>query len=206
MSLPRFFLRSLASNAKSTKPPIQLFGLDATYANAFYSASIQDSSIDKSFQSLTSINDLLKTDAIVRDTLNNPLLGREDRKTVASTIASNLKLDKTTANFLDVLAENNRLSELQSIYKQFFALNEAYKGVVEAKVFSAKPLDSKILRRLQAAIGKSSFLGDGKTLRLSNEVNPDILGGLVVEVGEKTVDLSIASKLAKLNNTLSQAL
>ena len=131
------FVRSMASATKAIKPPVQLFGVDGTYATALYRASVEDS---------------------------------------------------------------------KSIYTKFGQLNDAEQGIVEATITSAKPLDSKILKRLQTAITKSSFVGDGKTLKVANEVNPEILGGLVVEVGDKTVDLSISLKVAKLNATLSEAL
>lgn len=204
--MSRMFVRSLASASKSVKPPVQLFGVDGTYASALYSASVQDSSVDKSYQALAKVNDLIEQDAKVAEFLRNPALSSEDRKTVIDTIASSLKLDKTVTNFLTVLSDNNRLGEFKSIYSKFGQLNDADQGIVEATITSAKPLDSKILKRLQTAISKSSFVGDGKTLRVANDVNPEILGGLVVEVGDKTVDLSVSSKVAKLNSALSEAL
>ncbi|KAJ9098375.1 ATP synthase F0 subcomplex subunit OSCP atp5 [Naganishia cerealis] len=204
--MSRMFVRSMASATKAIKPPVQLFGVDGTYATALYRASVEDSSVEKSYQALTKVNDLIETDAKVNQFLNNPALSSDDRKVVIDTIASSLKLDKTVTNFLTVLSDNNRLSEFKSIYTKFGQLNDAEQGIVEATITSAKPLDSKILKRLQTAITKSSFVGDGKTLKVANEVNPEILGGLVVEVGDKTVDLSISLKVAKLNATLSEAL
>ncbi|EGV61959.1 ATP synthase F0 subcomplex subunit OSCP atp5 [Yamadazyma tenuis] len=202
----RVFLRSMATATKSVKPPIQLFGVDGTYANALYSASAQDSSIDKTFQALTRINELVTQDPKVSGYLTNPALSKEDRAIVIDTIASNLKLEKPIVNFLTVLSDNNRLGEFSSIYQKFGLLNDAHNGLVEAKITSAKALDSKILKRLQTAISKSSFVGEGKTLKVSNDVNPEILGGLVVEVGDRTVDLSISSKVARLNNALGESL
>lgn len=206
MMASRVFARSMASAAKSIKPPVQLFGVDGTYATALYSASVQESSVEASHKGLTKIAELVQQDPKVNEFLTNPALSKDDRKTVIDTLASSLKLDKTVTNFLSVLSENNRLDEFNAIYKNFGLLFDAHQGIVEATITSSKALDSKILKKLQAAIQKSSFVGDGKTLKVSNQVNPDILGGLVVEVGDKTVDLSIASKVAKLNSALNEAL
>lgn len=206
MMASRVFARSMASAAKSIKPPVQLFGVDGTYATALYSASVQESSVEASHKGLTKIAELVQQDPKVNEFLTNPALSKDDRKTVIDTLASSLKLDKTVTNFLSVLSENNRLDEFNSIYKNFGLLFDAHQGVVEATITSSKALDSKILKKLQAAIQKSSFVGEGKTLKVSNQINPDILGGLVVEVGDKTVDLSIASKVAKLNSALNEAL
>lgn len=204
--MSRVFLRSMATATKAVKPPIQLFGVDGTYANALYSASVQDSSVDKTFQSLTQIKDLMAKDEKVGQYLSNPALSKEDRSVVIDTIAQSLKLDKSLVNFLNVLSDNNRLNEFDSIYSKYSLLTDAHNGVVEARITSAKPLDSKILRRLQTSIGKSSFVGEGKTLKVTNDVDPEILGGLVVEVGDRTVDLSISAKVNRLNNALSESL
>lgn len=200
--ISRVFSRSLASAAKSTKPPIQLFGIDGTYANALYSATIQQSDMAQTYKSLEKIENVIKGDPQLKNALTNPSLTKDDRVAIAKSVANHLSLDKTTANFLTVLAENNRLGNFSSVFQKFGLLNDAYNGVVEAKVTSAKPLESKILKRLQTSIGKSSFVGEGKTLKLTNQVNPEILGGLVVEVGDRTVDVSIANKVARLNQTL----
>ncbi|EEQ44119.1 ATP synthase F1, delta subunit [Candida albicans P57072] len=200
--ISRVFSRSLSSAAKSTKPPIQLFGIDGTYANALYSATIQQSDMAQTYKSLEKIENVIKGDPQLKNALTNPSLTKDDRVAIAKSVANDLSLDKTTANFLTVLAENNRLGNFSSVFQKFGLLNDAYNGVVEAKVTSAKPLESKILKRLQTSIGKSSFVGEGKTLKLTNQVNPEILGGLVVEVGDRTVDVSIANKVARLNQTL----
>ncbi|CAK7913380.1 ATP synthase subunit 5, mitochondrial [[Candida] anglica] len=202
----RLFLRSLATASKTVRPPIQLFGVDGTYASALYTAASKDSSVDKAFQSLTKVREVVNSDKQLAEFLTNPASSRDDREAVIGTLASSLKLDKSVGNFLSVLAENNRLSEFEAIYAQFSTLNDAFRGIVEAKVTSAKPLDSKIIKRLQAAISKSSFVGEGKTLNVSNEVNPDLLGGLIVEVGDRTVDLSVSGKIAKLNQALNESL
>ncbi|EMG45342.1 ATP5 ATP synthase subunit 5 [Candida maltosa Xu316] len=204
--ISRAFYRSLATATKSTKPPVQLFGLDGTYANALYSATIQQSDMAQTYRALEKVENVIKGDPQLEGALTNPSLTKDDRVSIAKAVSDNLKLDKTTANFLIVLAENNRLGSFSSIFQKFGLLNDAYNGVVEAKVTSAKPLESKILKRLQTSIGKSSFVGEGQTLKLTNHVNPEILGGLVVEVGDRTVDVSIANKVARLNQTLKDNL
>lgn len=201
----RIFARSMASAAKAVRPPIQLFGVDGTYANALYSASVKDSSVSASYEGLSKIATLLKEDEKVKEFLNNRALSNGDRTVMIATLSQSLKLDKTVTGFLRVLGENNRLNDFAGIYKNFGLLYDAHQGVVDAAITSAKPLDSKVLRRLQNAIQKSSLVGENKTLKISNVVKPDLLGGLVVEVGDKTVDLSVSARVAKLNLVLSEA-
>lgn len=202
----RIFARLLASATQSVKPPIQLFGLNGTYASALYSASVKDLSVKQTNTELSKVAALVSSDKSVATVLENPTLSTQDRAFVAKVLSEKLALDKTTATFLSVLAENNRLVNLQDIAAQFARLNAAHDGIVEATVTSAKPLDSKIIRKLQAAISRLSLVGPSKTLLINNIVNPEILGGLIVEVGDKTADLSIFSKVARLNQAVSLAL
>lgn len=111
--------------------------------------------------------------------------------------------DKTLTNFLSVISENNRLALIPGIIEKFETLVNASKGLVEATVTSATELDKKTLNRIQSAIAGSSFVGSGE-LKLNQKVNPDILGGLIVEVSERTVDVSVASKIARLNTLLNE--
>ncbi|GME73840.1 unnamed protein product [Ambrosiozyma monospora] len=202
----RQFIRSLATAAETVKPPVQLFGLDGTYATALFTASAKDSSISKTFSSVDKLNKTIAQDSKVSAILGNPALSLDSRKEVVSVLSQQLRLDNVTSNLLNVLAENNRLSLFPSIAAQFSILNDAHNGVVEATVVSAKSLDNRTLNRLSRAISNSKYVGSGKTLKIKNEVNPDILGGLIVEVGEKTVDLSVSAKVNKLNKVLSEAI
>ncbi|GKT86705.1 ATP synthase subunit 5 [Colletotrichum tofieldiae] len=67
-------------------------------------------------------------------------------------------------------------------------------------------LDNKTLNRLETAISKSAYAGAGKKLKVTNQVNPDIVGGLIVEIGDRTIDLSVSGKIAKLNKLLTDTL
>lgn len=66
-------------------------------------------------------------------------------------------------------------------------------------------LDAKTISRLEKAVAKSEF-SQGKKLKVVTKVNPDLVGGLVVEIGDRTIDLSVSSKIAKMNKALTDAL
>jgi len=69
-----------------------------------------------------------------------------------------------------------------------------------------QPLDNRTLNRLESAISKSQYVGQGQKLKVVSKVNPDIRGGLVVEIGDRTIDLSVSSKIAKMNKLLKDTL
>ncbi|KAA8906281.1 OSCP/delta subunit of ATPase [Sphaerosporella brunnea] len=193
---------------KSIKPPVALFGVDGTYASALYTASAKLNALDSTDKALKSLKATLEKDPKLNRILASPTLKAEDKKLVVSEIlkASGAAQDKTIKNFLEVLAENNRLALVQGIIEKYEVLMSAYRGEVEAVITSAQVLDSKILSRLETAISKSPLIGAGKKLKTTNKIDPTILGGLVVEVGDRTIDLSISTKLAKLNKMLTDPL
>ena len=67
-------------------------------------------------------------------------------------------------------------------------------------------LDNKTLSRLEAAVTKSQYVANGQRLKVVSKVNPEIKGGLIVEIGDRTIDLSVSSKMAKMNKLLKDTL
>lgn len=203
----RVFVRSMAASAKAgVKPPVQLFGLDGTYATALFTAASKTTSIESAASSLNALKETVSKDAKLATILENPALSAEDRAVVADTLSKKVNLDQSVQNLLKVLAENNRLSLLPDVSAQFSKLTDAYNGLIQATVTTAQPLDSKLFKRVEKALAASSLVGKGKTLKLENVVKPEIQGGLIVEVSDRTVDLSVANKINKLNQVLREAI
>lgn len=202
----RVFIRSLASTAKAgIKPPVQLFGLDGTYATALFTAASKSSSIEAAAKSLNSLSQTIEKDSKLKEILSNPALSAQDRNLVVKNLAQQ-NLDSTVVNLLKVLAENNRLDIFTRVTSQFSILTDAYNGLVKATVITAQPLDAKSFKRIEKALAQSNLVGQNKTLKLENSVKPDIKGGLIVEIADKTVDLSIASKIQTLNKVLEDSI
>ncbi|KAH7040741.1 ATP synthase delta subunit-domain-containing protein [Microdochium trichocladiopsis] len=206
---PRAPVRSYAAAAaaQDVKPPIAVFGLDGTYASALYTAAVKSSAIDPTARALTNLGQVLAKDAKLTSILSTPTLSDADKSAIVGELQKQAGVsNETVKNFLETLAENNRLGILPGIVDKFSQIMSAARGEVELKITSAQQLDSKTLSRLETAVSKSQYVGAGKKLKVTNEVNPDVLGGLVVEIGDRTIDLSVSSKIAKLNKLLTDTL
>lgn len=203
----KVFLRTLASSAKAgVKPPVQLFGLDGTYATALFTAASKTTSIEAAAKSLNSLAQTVEKDSKLKEILSNPALSAQDRNLVVKTLTQQSSIDSTVVNLLKVLAENNRLDLFTKVGTQFATLTDAYNGLVKATAITAQPLDPKSLKRIEKALAQSNLVGQNKTLKLENSVKPEIQGGLIVEIADKTVDLSIATKIQKLNKVLQESI
>ncbi|EWC47660.1 mitochondrial ATP synthase subunit 5 [Drechslerella stenobrocha 248] len=203
-------VRTYATGAETTtKPPVALYGLDGTYASSLYIASAKTSTLDTVDRSLKSLKQLLDKDPKLVSVISSPTLSATDKSALVTEIHKAVPAaasDKNFKNLLAVLADNNRLGLLGGIADKFAILMGAHRGEVEATITSAQPLDPKAISRLESAISKSKYIQQGQKLKVVNKVNPDVLGGLVVEVGDRTIDLSVSAKIAKLNKLLTDSL
>jgi F-type H+-transporting ATPase subunit O len=73
-------------------------------------------------------------------------------------------------NFLDTLAANNRLGVLEGVCEKFGELISAHKGEVELFITSAQPLDAKVLKQVESAVGKSQYVQQGQKVKVVSKV------------------------------------
>ncbi|KAJ4169417.1 ATP synthase F0 subcomplex subunit OSCP atp5 [Fusarium falciforme] len=201
-------VRSFAAAATSeVKPPVSVFGVDGTYATALYTAAVKTSSLDPTAAALSNLGALLEKDTKLAAILSAPTLTEADKKAIIEELAKKAGSgNETVKNFLETLAENNRLGLLPGVCDKFATIISAARGEVEVTVTSAQPLDKRTLNRLESAVSKSAYISQGQKLKVTNSVNPDIVGGLVVEIGDRTIDLSVSARIAKMNKLLTDSL
>jgi F-type H+-transporting ATPase subunit delta len=109
-----------------------------------------------------------------------------------------LGLDGLTKNFLGVLTANRRLALLPAVIRDFAALNAARKGEVTATVTAAH----KLTAAQQKAVAAKLKAGIGRDVALTVNVDPSILGGLMVRVGSRLIDSSLKTRLDMLGQAL----
>jgi len=202
-------VRSYAAAAPDSKPPIPLFGIDGTYASALYTAAAKTSTLDQTSKALAALSEVFKKDPKLALVLNAPTLTASDKAQIIQELQKHTGSggDKgdTVKNFLNTLAENNRLGILEHVCEKFGTLMGAHRGEMELVVTSAAKLDQKMLQRVETAVAKSEY-SQGKKIKVVPKINPEILGGLIVEIGGRTIDLSVSYKISKLNKALTDAL
>lgn len=183
-----------------------MHGIDGRYATALYNAASKTKSLDAVETDLKRMQSVIEKDTKLRFFLETPVLSRDAKKTGVNSLLGKNKYSDVTVNFFNLLAENGRLDQTEKVIEAYQQLMTAHRGELSVNVTSAKELDAKTLNRLRDILSKSPLAGKAKSLVVNNEVNPTILGGLVIEVGDKTIDLSISSRITKLNRLLAEAI
>ena len=180
----------------SHKPVIDLHGLAARYANATYVAASKAGTLDKVEQELLDLQQSAKESPAFSQFLENPLISRESKVTqIADMLKS--KTSPTTLNLMTTLAGNARLTELDKIASNFSELMKAKRGEVEATITSAEPLTKAQTNAIASAM--KSQVGEGKKVIISSKVDPSIVGGLQVQIGDQFLDLSVASRIDSIS-------
>ncbi len=165
--------------------------LAGRYARALFDLAGEQGSLGAVESSIATIGAALGESGALKALVTSPVVSRADAGRAMAGIASQLKLDALTTNFLGVLAANRRLGELGAIVRAFGQLAAAHRGEASADVISARPLDDSQVAALKAKL-KGRL---GRDVAVNLTVDPAILGGLVVKVGSRLVDSSIRTRL-----------
>lgn len=172
--------------------------LSGRYATALFELARDGGQIAAVEASLATLKSAMSESADLRRLASSPLLSRADAGKGAAAAAQALSLDPLTTNFLGVLAGNRRLGQIEPVIRAFTRLAAANRGETTAEVRSAHPLSDDQITALKTKLKART----GKDVAVDLEVDPALLGGLVVKVGSEMIDSSIRTRL----NTLAHAM
>lgn len=196
----RYFSSSVARPvAKLIKPPIQVYGVEGRYATALFSAASKQKNLDQVEQDLGLVANLIKDPKMSRMVMN-PHVKRSVKQAAFSDALGKAKVSPITINLINVLAENGRLTLTPDVISAFSKMMSAHRGEVTCSVTTAQPLDDANLAELKVAL--NGFLAKGETIKLETKCDPAILGGMIVSIGDKYVDMSTKTKVQKLTKLI----
>jgi len=200
-------VRQFSSTAQCyqlVKPPVQVFGIEGRYASALYSAATKEKKLEAVEKEILDFQKLVKTDKKVAEILLDPTIKKSLKADVIESITKKFNTSPLTSNLLLTLVENGRIKNLTNIVSSFKTIMAAVRGEVVCEVITAKPLDQSQNEELQSAL--KSFLKKGETIQLTTKVDPSLVGGMIVSIGDKYIDMSLASKLKNYTGVLQSAL
>jgi len=172
--------------------------LAGRYAIALFELANEQKQLDAVGESLAALKQALAESDDFRALTTSPLIGRDQAVRAVAASAGAMKLDPITANFLGVLAKNRRLGRLGDVIRAFNTLAARHRGEITAEVTSAHPLSDDQVAALKAKL-KTQL---GQDVAVDLNIDPAILGGLIVKVGSQQTDGSIRTKLNSLANAM----
>ena len=168
--------------------------LAGRYASALFDLARDERQIDAVGRSLDVVNQVLLDSKDFGELIESPLVSRDEAGKAFAALAPQLGIDPITANFLGVLARNGRKNELRPVIRMFRRLAAEHRGETTADVITARPLKDDQIAALKQQLRSRA----GRHVTIDAQVDPDILGGLVVKLGSQMIDASIRTKLNRL--------
>jgi F-type H+-transporting ATPase subunit delta len=170
------------------------------YAAALFDLARAEGSIEAVEAGLGDIQKLAGESADFRRFLASPVIAADTKAEAMDAILARAGANPTVANFVRVVARNGRLFALDAIATAFARLAAAERGETSADVTSAAPLSKGQLKALAETLKRRL----GKSVTLTEHVDPSLIGGLVVKVGSQMIDSSLKTKLSAMKIAMKE--
>ena len=168
------------------------------YAEAAFKAALEKGALASSSEALALVA-AIAADPQMHSVLGNPKVSAQQKKDLFSAVAGD-KLDTNVGNLLSLLVDNHRDVLIGSIAEQFEALKHEHEKVLRAHITSAQPLTDPQRDEIIAALEKRY----GKKIEAELDVDPQLLGGARVQVGDQVIHASVRDALAQMAAALTR--
>lgn len=170
------------------------------YAKAVLDLSSQNGTSQEAFNEMKDVLNTLQGSKELELMLKSPLIKQEDKRAVLKEVFSNYS--ETLLSLMDILIDNKRGSLLEKVAENYISLYNTSINAVEALVTTAIPLDDALEQKV---LVKVKELTGATQVTLDNKVDPAIIGGFVLRVGDTQYDASIANNFEELRKEFKQA-
>ena len=169
------------------------------YAKALFDESIKNDSLDSAYTDLQLLYATLKSSKELSAMFKSPVIATPKKQTITTQIF-NGKISVTTEKFLQLLLQHNRENYISDIIKAFFHLYNEKNGISEVTVITATDLDADSEQKISNFIKEKSGYPN---VKINKKTDTSILGGFIVDFGDKLFDNSVKYKLNKIKQEIS---
>ncbi len=174
--------------------------VEKAYAEGLYRAAKKAGHAPAVAEELAAFVKALEGDKQLRTFLTTPAIpSAAKRQTLKKTLAG--KVSASTLNFLQLLVEKRRQAFLASIHREYVKLLDADQGIVRGQIHQAVSADDTVLGRAEKVLSQSF----GRAVHLESRVDPALIGGALVRIGDFLIDGSFKSRLKALERRMSRS-
>lgn len=169
------------------------------YATALFSAASAKGLLEEIKRDMDSFEQLVTVNPALENFILSPQVRTDDKKDL---LRRNLRgrVSALFIDFLHLLIDKKRFDFAREIFAAFTDLYEKHAGIVEVKAVTAVPLSAELEAKMEAKLEEQLQ----KRVRLSKEVDPGIIGGMVLRIDNKIIDGSIRFNLERLRRNLKE--
>ncbi|RMF46791.1 MAG: ATP synthase F1 subunit delta [Deltaproteobacteria bacterium] len=170
------------------------------YARALVGIGAERKLVDQFGKELAQVRQAFASEAFLRLILESPTFPLAKKSAILADLVETLKLSEGMRAFLGLLLEKDRLSFLEQITETYRELADDMAGVQRARVISAAELDADQQKAIRECLEKQT----GKTIELTVDVDPELIGGIQVEIGGRLFDACLKTQLKRIEDTLKK--
>lgn len=170
------------------------------YAKALVQIGSESAMIDTFRSELNSIYGIIRADGELQGFFSNPAFTAEQKKNIMKELVTRAGCCETVANFLLLLVDKNRQSLLGQIVLCYETLADDASGLIRPRVSTAFPLDDGQIGAIRTALENST----GRKAIPQVAVDPSLVGGVVVQIGDMVYDNSVRTQLKRIQDILEK--
>lgn len=168
------------------------------YGDALFDLAIENGQLDQVAEEIRVLKDTLAENAELLQFLNHPKISNEDKiKTIEDIFKG--RFSDTTVGFLVIVVTKGRYNEIDTMTNYFLDVVREYRKIGKASVTSASELTPEQKQKIEAKLLEST---DYVEFIMDYKIDPSIIGGLVIRIGDRVVDSSIKSKIELMKKDL----
>jgi F-type H+-transporting ATPase subunit delta len=176
-------------------------GMGGRYATALFELALEEKVLDSVKADLDRFDALVQESPDLARLIRSPVFSSKDQLNAIAAILDRADIGGLAGNFLKLATQNRRLFAVRDMIKAFRSLVARHRGEVSATVTAAEPLSEGQLGRIKDTL--KSVTG-GKQVDLAVNIEPAIIGGLIVKLGSRMVDSSLRTKLNAMKHAMKE--
>lgn len=168
------------------------------YATALLELGVEANQLDQLVGEIARAAQAYEASAELRAAFDDPLVPAAAKKAILNDVAERLGLGQTTRNALGLLLDRRRIRALPAIAARLRELADAKRGVLRAEVHAAMPLPEEYFEKLQRELERIT----GRRIALERKLDPSLVCGVVVRVGDTVYDGSLVARVRQMKETM----
>lgn len=169
------------------------------YAEAFFAIAQDKNKIDEFQKELEEITSAMSTVGELKVFLRHVSIPPQEKKAMLAQIF-NGKVSVETLNFIDLVIDKRRGEYIEAIVEEYKNMADDYHNVLKAEFYSVREIDNQEIAQLEKTLSDAT----GKIVRLNLIVEPQLIGGVKVKIGDRVIDASIIKKIKMLESNLKR--
>ena len=174
-----------------------LDGIARVYAGSFYELGKEKGNVSELMSEFKIFCELFQSDKTFNDLMLSPAVGKDDKHDIIANTFKD-KVSEYTYNFISTIIENGRLEYVTKICDELFLIDDEMNNRINIYVTAASPLSAQSLDEFKKVL--SNYFK--KEIIITEKIDSEILGGVVIKAGDELIDASLLGQLNTLKSNL----